>query len=106
VQLFIPVGTAASTSSTTNIPANAVVTRAAINVEVAYSDETTITVGRAGSLSLLMGTADSQPDAINLYDAPQTTQWGGSSLPVVITIAGAPGVGSSHVLVEYSVPGS
>jgi len=106
MQLWIPIAQASPVTSTTVLPAGAIVTRCAINVEVAYSDETTVTVGQTGSAALLMGTADSQPDAINSFDAPQMTAWGASALPVLVTIAGSPSVGSGHVLVEYSVPGS
>ena len=111
MQLLIPIAQASPVTSTTVLPANALVTRAAIQVNVAYSGGTTITVGQTGSASLLMSSGDSNPTLAvvapyNLFDAPQTTAWGSSALPVLITIAGGPAAGSGNVLVEYSVPGS
>lgn len=111
MQIWLPIAQASPVTSATVIPGGAIVTRAAITYDVAYTADTTITVGQTGSASLLMGTADSQPDRAivgtsNTDDAPQTTAWGASALPVLVTIAGGPVAGSGHVLVEYSVPGS
>ena len=37
-----------------------------------------------------------------LYGAPQDTAWGGSALPVLVTISGAPSVGSGFAIVLTS----
>jgi hypothetical protein len=98
--------TGASQSSATSIPANAIILRSDVNVEVAFSNGATIAVGQTGTTNLLQGTADSTPQTVDLYDALQRTNWGNSALPVLVTITGSPSVGSGHVTVSYTVPNS
>lgn len=77
------IGTSASQSSATSIPAGSVVTRAAINITTPYSGGATLSLGQTGSLSLLEGTGDNTATIAALWDKLQDTPWGGSSLPVV-----------------------
>jgi hypothetical protein len=97
------IGTGASQSSVTSIPSGAIVLRSMINITTPYSGGSAISVGQTGSTSLLQGTADNYPTVADGYDAPQRTAWGGSSLPVLTTITGAPSAGVGTVTVEYSL---
>ena len=103
-EIRMPITTAASQSSATSIPANAVVSSAELDVRTAYSSGTTLKIGQTGTLNLLQDTGDNFPTVQNLYRAPQDTAWGASALPVLVTITGAPSVGSGFVIVRYSVP--
>lgn len=105
--LRMTLGTNASYSSNTSLPANSVVTRCALDVTTQYSAGTTIVIGQTGSSSLLMSATGAGTDGEpavgpNLYDAPQDTAWGSTALPVLVTISGSPSVGAAFVLVEYS----
>ena len=91
-------------ASATSIPAGAIVLRAMLDVTAPYDAGTLIEVGRTGNLSLLMGTGDSFPATVDGYDAPQDTAWGGTALPVITTIVGAPAAGAALVTVEYAIP--
>jgi hypothetical protein len=95
---------AATQDSTSQIPANAVVIRARLNVTVPYSGGTTISLGQPGSLSLLQTTTDNRPTVADIYEVPQETAWGGVAAVVRMTVIGAPAAGAGFVLVEYSVP--
>lgn len=104
------IGTAASQQSASSVPANAIITRAYLDMQSAgaapYSAGTTIQIGRTGAAALLMDVADSVPTAAagHIYNAQQGTPWGGAALPVLVTIAGAPGAGVGFVYVEYAIP--
>lgn len=102
----IPIGTNASYTSVTSIPANAIVYRASLDIQTAYDNGATIEVGRTGSTSLLMTTTDSAPTNVapNMYQVPQDTDWGGAALPLLVTIANAPTVGAGFAIVEYALP--
>ena len=94
----------ATRSSATNVPANAIVNFCSLVVILGYSGGTTIAVGRAGSASLLMATADNVATVANEYQTPQTTAWGGAALPILATVAGGPAAGAALVTVKYSIP--
>jgi hypothetical protein len=96
----------ATVSSVTSIPANAVVTRVVTSVSTAYSAGATISVGQTGTVALLQATSDIVPQTIDSYGSSLPVAWGGSALPVLITIAGSPAVGAGTVLVQYTSPQS
>lgn len=98
------IGTGATQDSATSIPANAIVLEAWVDVQTPYSGGTTISLGRAGSTSLLQATTDNNPLAAGIYILQQDTSWGGAALPVRTTIAGAPGAGAGFVVVKYCIP--
>lgn len=98
------VGVGASQSSVTSIPAGAVVSRVVLDVTTPYSGGATISVGQTGSAALLMATGDNTPQTGALYEAEQDTPWGGSALPVLVTVGGAPGAGAGTVTVDYCTP--
>lgn len=96
--------TAATTSSTTQIPANAIVLSCELKVTTPYTAGATVSIGQTGSLSLLQATSDNSPTLANEYLAPQRTGWGASATAVVATIGGAPSAGAATVTVTYSSP--
>lgn len=96
-------GTAATTTSTTQMPAGAVVVDCRLAVSTPYSGGATIEVGIAGTLAAYMGTADNDAQLDGTYDVPQQTAVAGLSA-VVVTVGGAPGAGVCQVLVFYVVP--
>jgi hypothetical protein len=105
--ILIVIGTGGTYTSTTNIPANAYVTRCLTSIPTtAYAAGATVKVGQTGTLNLLQDTTDNTPTVIGNYDAPQLTSWGSSALPVIVTIGGSPASGAGLVLVEYTSPQS
>jgi hypothetical protein len=98
--------TAASQSSATSIPANAIVHSVLVNVTVGYSAGTTIAIGQAGTTTLLQATTDNTPTVANTpgYLSELDQAWGASALPVLVTVAGAPAAGAGFVTVLYSLP--
>jgi hypothetical protein len=103
---------AASQSSATSVPAGAVVVRAMLDMvstdlttPVAFSGGSTIAIGRTGSANLLAAPGDFDATTSgNVYDALDPVAWGGSPLPVLITIAGAPAAGAGTIVIEYLPP--
>ena len=90
-------------SSTTSIPAGAIVLRAFLDVTTPYSGGTTIELGTAANASLFMTTAQNTPTSANLYDKPQDTV-NTTADPLLVTIAGGPGAGAGFACVEYCIP--
>lgn len=100
-------GTSASQSSTTQIPANAIVTKVQLSITTPYSGGGTISVGQTGSASLLMATGDNNPQSAGIYEVNVDTSWGGSPLAVLATVGGSPAAGAAELIVHYiSTPAS
>ena len=95
---------AASQSSASTIPANAVVLDVKVEIVTPYSAGGTIAVGQTGTAALLMATTDSLAQVAAIYDVESDIAWGASALAVLVTVAGAPAAGAGFVLVEYSLP--
>jgi hypothetical protein len=95
---------AASQDSATKIPANATVRSAMLDVTTPYSGGATVSIGQAGSLTLLQLTTDNLATVAGQYEVNQRTPWGASALVVRTTVAGAPAAGAGFVTVEYTVP--
>jgi hypothetical protein len=95
---------AASQSSTAEIPANAVVLSATLEVTTPYSAGATVSIGRTGSTALIQATTDNLATVAGTYDVPQDTAWGATALPVLITVAGTPAAGAGFCIVQYVVP--
>jgi hypothetical protein len=95
---------AASQDSAASIPANATVLSCMLDVVTPYSPGATISVGRNGSLSLLQSTTQNLATIAGQYVTEQDTSWGGSALPIRVTIAGAPAAGAGYCVVQYTVP--
>ena len=95
------IGFGASQSSPTNIPQNAVVLSCLLRVLTPYTASATIAIGQTGSPNLLQAPADNFPTLVDDYLALQRTSWGSTSLPILVTVAGATG-GSGIVTVTYT----
>jgi len=104
--LRMAVGTAASQSSTNNIPANAIIENIMLDVTTPFSGGATISVGQTGSTALLMATTDNFPQTAGQYYIAEDTSWGASALQLLVTVGGAPAAGVAAVRVEFSVPES
>lgn len=100
------IGTGASQSSVTSIPANAVVLRCDVTITTPYSGGTTIKVGQTGTTNLLQDTGDNTPTVANEYSSEARVVWGASPLAVLVTVGGAPGAGVGVVTVLYTLPNS
>lgn len=99
-----PITNAASQSSASQIPANALVYDRFLDIQTGYSAGATITVGQTGSAALLMGTGDNQATVANEYHSSSEVAWGASALAVLVTVAGAPAAGAGFCNVTYAVP--
>jgi hypothetical protein len=95
---------AASQSSATSIPANAIIYDARLDVTTPYSGGASISLGITGSVALFMATADNTATVANLYQAQQDTSVGASAAPLLVTVTGAPAAGSGFAIVIYSIP--
>jgi hypothetical protein len=104
LDIDIAVGTAATTSSVTSIPANAIILNATFKPTTPYTAGATVSIGQTGAVALLQATDDNVPQSANEYSAPQRTAWGVAALPVLVTIGGAPAAGAGVVNVQYSLP--
>jgi hypothetical protein len=105
-EISMTITNAASQSSATSIPANAVITGTRLLITTPYSAGATIAVGQTGTTNLLMLTGDNTATVSDEYQTPQTIAWGSSALPVLVTIAGAPSAGAGQLVVDYCVPNS
>lgn len=95
---------AAAQSSATQIPANAIIFDARLDVTTPYSGGATIALGITGTPALFMGTTDNVPQTVDLYQAEQDTSVGVAAAALLVTIAGAPAAGAGFAIVLYSVP--
>ena len=97
------IGTGASQNSTSSIPANAIVDYVLLNITTPYSGGATIAVGQTGTTNLLLSTGDNTPQTVDQYMSEARVAWGGSPLPVLVTVGGSPGAGVGTVTVAYSL---
>jgi len=88
-------------SSTTTIPANAIIQSTELDVTTPYSGGATIAIGQTGTTSLLQATTDNSPQSANLYGVQQDIAWGASPLAVLVTISGSPAAGAAQCVVRY-----
>jgi hypothetical protein len=95
---------AATQDSASQIPANAFIEEAQLEVVTPYSGGATISIGIPGSLTLFQLTTDNLATVSGLYGVPQDTPVGGAAAVVRTTIAGAPAAGTGFVIVKYTVP--
>ena len=102
--IAMAIGTGAAQSSTTSIPASAYVLYCDVTITTPYSAGGTVAVGQTGSTTLLQAAADNVATVAHQYGAAQTTSWGASPLPVLVTVGGAPAAGAGIVAVQYCLP--
>lgn len=93
----------AAQASATQIPTNAVISRALLDIVTPYSGGATITVGSSGTAALFMAAGDSTVTVADIYDAPQDQVIDVAST-VRVAVAGAPAAGAGFCTVYYSVP--
>jgi hypothetical protein len=95
---------AATQDSANQIPANAFVVDTRVEVTTPYSGGATISVGQAGSLTLLQLTTDNLATVAGIYQTMQDIGWGAAALAVRTTVGGAPAAGAGFVIVQYTIP--
>jgi len=88
-------------TSSTDIPANAIITHTFLTITNPYDAGTTIQIGKSGDPDLLQQTTDNNPQAVNTYVVMKDTDWGGANLPVQVLVGGLPAVGDGVVTVIY-----
>jgi len=93
-------------SSTSTVPANAIVLDCIVSVTTAYTAGATISVGNTTDASLIQTTSDNDPQTVGVYSKEQITDWGASALTVQATISGTPTEGAADIIVLYSEPNS
>jgi hypothetical protein len=91
-------------SSTSSLPAGAVVTNAKLDIQTAYSAGATIQVGISGQPALFMDTGDSSPQTPDIYDLPQDSTFVGAASPVTVTFGGTPTAGAGFAIVNWVLP--
>jgi hypothetical protein len=104
----VPIGLVTA-SSTNKIPKNAIINAVFFDNsragDAAYSPGTTIQVGIAGNVNLFMTAGDSIPNVQGLYSFfGLDISVGAAAAPLLVTVGGAPAVGSGIVVVYFSVP--
>jgi hypothetical protein len=100
----LPITNAASQSSATQMPANAIVYDARLDVTTPYSAGATVSLGITGTPALFMATTDNTATVANLYQVEQDTAVGASAAALLVTVAGAPAAGAGFAIVLFSVP--
>jgi hypothetical protein len=97
----------ATQSSSTTIPANAIVHSYHVIVTAAFASGQTLTLGYTGGATALLGTGDTNLEATNVYTVDEPKQWNSSAAAVLATLSSATvGSGSAQVIVTYSEPQS
>lgn len=97
----IELTTAATQTSTKEIPANAVVLRTRVNIVTPFSVGTLISVGRTSAMTMLQAPTDNLATQAGVYEVPQETSWLTAGA-VEVNIDGTPNVGDGFVVVEYT----
>ena len=102
----VPLGTNASYSSTTVIPAGARVCRTLVRIDTAYDLGTTITVSVDGTADiLLMGANDSKANKLGQYESDELFNViAGNTGVVTAAISATPAAGAGTVIVWYVTP--
>jgi hypothetical protein len=93
----------ATQSSVLAIPAGAVVSYAAIDIETAFSAGTTMQLGVAGTAAAFLEASRVTPTQVGIYQLPQETPVSGP-LVAQMAMGGSPGAGAGLMIVVYSVP--
>lgn len=100
----LPITNAASQSSVTTIPANAIIHDARLDVVTPYLGGGMISIGIAGTVALFMATTDNVATIADIYQVQQDTSVGGSAAALLVTVTGAPSAGAGFAIIFYSVP--
>lgn len=98
------IGHSTSYSSSTIIPAGAIILSTTLNITTLYSAGATLSVGQTGSTSLLQATTDNTPQTVDTYTSNIQTAWGATAYAVLVTVGDSPSAGAGTCTVTYSVP--
>jgi hypothetical protein len=99
--IVVPLGLVTA-SSTTVLPAGALVTLASLNITTPYSVGATIEIGQAASPAAFMTpTGENDPQIVGLYQNPQASVANTPAQAVLVTIAGAPAAGAGSASITY-----
>lgn len=94
-----------SLSSTTTLPAGCQVFRASLDVSVGFTGGCTIAIGVSGTTAKFMATTDNDATVVGVYFSDQdTTQ--STAAAILVTVAGAPVVGTGRATIFYATPAS
>lgn len=96
------IGTATQ-SSVGSLPANSVVFSSILDIGVAYTVGTTISIGIDTDVTLFQTTVDNNTEIVNAYEIKKISHVGGASKLVKATITGALS-GSGYVYVFFANP--
>jgi hypothetical protein len=94
--------TTTTASSSTTLPAGAVIIATQIQIVSAYTTGATISIGYTGGTSNFMATTDNVPATTGIYSNWVMGTSMPSALPVLATISGSPVAGSATVRVLYT----
>jgi hypothetical protein len=94
----------ASQDSVSELPANAIISDAYVEIVTPYSGGGTIEAGDTVTSDKFMAQADIDPQTAGIYHVPQLTDQGGSASVVRATIGGAPAAGAGFLVIKYSNP--
>lgn len=97
--LKFTLGTDATTTSTTSLPADAVILSTKLVVSTAYTENTTIGITAGGSN--IMSTTDNDPAIVGHFEGESDVVTA-SAGAVTVTIGGAPTAGAGYVVVTYA----
>lgn len=104
-EIRVITGVNAEYDSTNLIPANARIYEVSFEPTVAYSAGTTVSVGQAGSVALVMATTENTPEILGrVVKDSQDIDWGAAPLAVKVTVNGAPAAGAGVAIVKYCMP--
>ena len=104
-RIRMPLTNAASQNSTFSIPASARVSRAHVQVAVAYSGGATFQAGYTGVTNALLDTTDPvNLQVVGSYVFEMDQAWDTVAHTVLATIGGAPAAGSGFLTVEFANP--
>lgn len=101
-EIRFALGTGASQSSVTQIPANAIVCDVKLSITTPYSAGAAIALGQTGTTNLLQATTDNLATQAGIYQVEGDIAWGAAPLAVLATITGAPSAGVGEVIVQFS----
>lgn len=101
--LEMDIDNTASQSSVDNLPIDAKIVRVYLSIISAFSGGSTMDIGRSGDSNLIIDNTEIDITLIEEYFNQVQIEFGGSSLPILVTIGGSPVTGSAFLRIEYYV---
>lgn len=93
----------AAQESTLDVPANARVRDAWLEVTSVYDAGTTIKIGTAVAADAFQTLSQNKPTVLGTYSVEQDVAFGGSAGKVKVAVGGSPLAGAGVVIVRYSI---